>query len=66
MNIENFSLKGVTEKCVGCFLVYQFYGSFFFRKKRYYMIQGLKFRIKPCNQVAPFTTTFHDYCIIKI
>ena len=33
MNIENFSLKGVTEKCVGCFLVYQFYGSFFLGKK---------------------------------
>ena len=29
MNIENFRLERVTEKCVGCFLVQQFYGSCF-------------------------------------
>ena len=46
---ENFSLQGVMEKCVSCFLVYSFYGSLFYflKKKRYYKMRGLKFVWNP-------------------
>ena len=41
----NFGLKGVIEKCVGCFLVYLFWGFYLFCK-RYYGNRGLNFCVK--------------------
>ena len=54
----NLGLKGVTEKCVGCFFVYSFKGSLFFpfSKKRYYGMRGLGFAIKLSQSAAKHTT----------
>ena len=44
MNIENFSLKGIIQNYVGCFLVYLFMDLYFLKKrKRLYRMRGLNF-----------------------
>ena len=51
---ENFSLQGVMEKCVSCFLVYSFYGSlFYFLKKK--DDEGFKICMKPCTRRIQYT-----------
>ena len=47
----NFGLKGVIEKCVGCFLVYLFWGFYLFCR-RYYGKRGLNFCVKLIRWVA--------------
>ena len=39
----DFRLKGAMEKCAGCFLVYQFYGSLFLLKKEKWVLRDEKF-----------------------
>ena len=52
MKIEKFGLKGIIEKCGGCFFVYPFCGVLFYflKKKRHYGIKGLNFCIKSCTR----------------
>ena len=47
----NFGLKGVIEKCVGCFVVYLFWG-FYFLIKRYNGSGGLNFCVKLIRRLA--------------
>ena len=57
---SNFGLKGVVEKCVGCFLVYLFWGVHFFIE-RYYGMRGLIFCAKLICWFAAKHTTVKCY-----
>ena len=61
MKIESFNLKGIIKECMGCFLVYPFYGSLFKKKrkeKKVLLDEGFKILFEILHQVAPYTTTY--------
>ena len=63
-NNNNFGLKGVIEKCMGCFLVYVSLKVLLFLK-RYYWNVGLNFCVKFICRIAAIHTTRVLFLMIK-
>ena len=63
-NNNNFGLKGVIEKCMGCFLVYVSLKVLLFLK-RYYWNVGLNFCVKFICRIAAIHTTRVLFLMVK-
>ena len=69
MNIENFSLKGIIQNYVGCFLVYLFMDLYFLKKrKKGLQDEGFKFCMGSAPDVSNTHFKFEFQCsvILKI